>query len=292
VLTADEARQLDRLALSPSRTAPNASATGLRRARTRGLGIEFQDYRHYQPGDDPRSIDWTVEARLQQLVVRVTRGEGQLRLHLLVDVSGSMLLGTHTKLHIASKMAAAQGYLAVEHRDAVGLATFTETIAAHLPPATGRPQIFRIFETLRSAQASGRSNLNRALMDYASGTRGGGLAVVLSDFFQPAGSLEGLQYMLYRGLTPAVVQVVAAEEIRPEIEEDVELHDVEEPSAAPVIVDAAAVATYQRNVEHTTAQLGEFCSRHGLPWARVESSVSFENQLDACVRAGLIGSLT
>lgn len=291
MLTADEARQLDRLALSPSRTAPNASAIGARRARTRGVGIEFQDYRHYQPGDDPRSIDWTVEARLQQLVVRVTRGEGQLRVHLLVDASGSMSLGIPTKLHAASKMASALGYLAVEHRDAVGIATFSEKIMTHLPPAAGRPQIFRIFETLHSARASGRSDVNRALIDYANVARGGGLAVVLSDFFQPAGALEGLQYMLYRGITPAVIQVVAAEEIRPEIDDEIELHDVEDPSAPPVIVDAKAVATYRRNVENTTAQLGEFCSRHGLPWVRIESSSSFDHQLDACVRAGLIGSL-
>lgn len=292
MLTADEARQLDRLALSPSRSAANASASGMRRARTRGLGIEFQEFRHYQPGDDPRSIDWTVEARLRQLVVRVTRGEGQLRLHLLLDVSGSMSLGTPAKLSAASRIAAALAYLAVEHRDAVGIATFTDTILAHLPPAAGRPQIFRIFETLAAAGAGGRSDMIRALVRYAGAARGAGLAVVISDFFQPAGSIEALQYLLYQGLTPAIVQVVAAEEIRPEIGEDVELYDVEEPSAATVIVDAAAAATYQRNVARATAELGEFCSRHGLPWVRVESSLSFERQLDACVRAGLVGSLT
>jgi uncharacterized protein (DUF58 family) len=291
MLTAAEARRLDRLAVSPAGTAPAATASGLRHARTRGAGIEFQDYRHYQPGDDLRSIDWTVEARLQQLVVRVTRGEGQLRLHLLLDVSGSMAIGTPSKLHAAAKVAAALCYIAIEHRDAVGIATFTDTVAARQAPASGRPQIFRVFEVLRAAQPGGRSNITRALKDYAGATRGGGLVVVLSDFFQPGGAVEGLRYALYHGLTPAVVQVVASEELLPVIPEEVELVEIEDPSGPPVVVDAAVIRTYQANVARASADLGEFCSRHGLPFLRVEASQPFDGLLDACVRSGLIGRL-
>ena len=90
MLAPDEARLLDCLALGSGGAAALASAAGVRRARTRGAGLEFHEYRHYQAGDDPRLIDWTVEARLDQLVVRVPRAEGDLRLHVLVDTSGSM----------------------------------------------------------------------------------------------------------------------------------------------------------------------------------------------------------
>src|SRR6476469_10637513 len=93
MLSADEARQLDRLALGSSSPAAAASS-GLRNARARGAGLEFHDFRHYQPGDDLRSIDWNFEAGLRQLVVRVFRAEGQLQLHLLVDISQSMTTGS------------------------------------------------------------------------------------------------------------------------------------------------------------------------------------------------------
>lgn len=288
MLTAEEARQLDRLTLGASRAAPAAAAAGLRRTRTRGAGIEFQDYRHYQPGDDPRSIDWTVEARLQQLVVRVSRGDGQLKLHLLVDVSASMTAGAPDKLHAAKKMAAALCYIAAERRDAVGVATFNDGITAHLQPAAGRSQMFRIFETLRSATGGGRSAIDRALTDYAGAVRGGGLAVVFSDFFQADGTLLGLEYLLYRGFTPAVVQIVAAEEVRPDIPGDIELFDLEDPAAPPVVVDATAIAAYLENMSRATARLGEFCGRHGLAWLRVESSLPFEGQVHACLHAGLM----
>lgn len=288
MLSADEARTLDRLVLAGCAASPAAGASGLRHARSRGFGIEFQDYRRYQPGDDPRSIDWTVEARLRQLVVRVCRADGHLRLHLLVDISGSMVLGTPSKLACAAKIAAALGYLAVERRDTVGIATFNDAIRSHLPPAAGRRQVFRIFDVLRTAEAGGQSRISGALMDYGGVARGGGLAVVLSDFFQPDGVLDGLRYLLYCGLTPAVVQVVAAEELQPDIEGDVDLVDIEDPAAGALTVDAAAVAAYQQGLARTQADLVEFCGRHGMPCVRIQSSSGFDELLQACLRAGLL----
>ena len=288
MLTADEARQLDRLGTGASRAAATAAVSGLRHARVRGSGIEFQDYRHYQPGDDPRSIDWTVEARLQQLVVRVSRGEGHLRLHLLVDVSASMLTGSPDKLHAARKIAAALSYVALERRDAVGVTTFSEGLVAHVPPAAGRPQMFRIFATLREAAGSGRSAIHKALVDYASAVRGGGLVVVISDFFQPHDTTEALEYLLYRGFTPSVIQVVAADEVRPGVLGEEEIVDIEDASAAPIVIDAAAVASYLDRFARESSRLSEFCTRRGLPWLRVESSLPFEAQVHACVKAGLM----
>ncbi len=288
MLTADEARQLDLLGTGASRAAATAAVAGLRYARVRGAGIEFQDYRHYQPGDDPRSIDWTVEARLQQLVVRVSRGEGHLRLHLLVDVSASMLTGTPDKLHAARKIAAALSYVGLERRDAVGVATFADRILAHVPPAAGRPQMFRIFSALREADGAGRSAIHTALTDYARAARGGGLIVVLSDFFQPHDTIAALEYLLYRGFTPAVVQVVAPDEMQPDVRGEEEIIDIEDPSAPPIVIDAVAVAAYLETFARESSRLGEFCAMRGLPWMRVESSLPFEAQVHACVKAGLM----
>src|SRR5215471_14352053 len=116
MLSAEEARQLDRLALAAPAGALAASAGGSHRARARGYGLEFHDYRAYQPGDELRSIDWTIDARLRQLVVRMFQTAGQLRLHLLVDVSRSMIAGAPSKLACARKLAAALCYTAVVTR--------------------------------------------------------------------------------------------------------------------------------------------------------------------------------
>ena len=95
MLAPAEALMLDRLTFGGAASALPAT-TGVRRARASGTGVEFHEYRRYQPGDDPRSIDWTVEARLRQLVVRVSRADGHLRLHVLIDTSASMSVGNPT----------------------------------------------------------------------------------------------------------------------------------------------------------------------------------------------------
>ena len=107
MLSVQESRQLDRLSIRAASSASPAAATSLRQAAAAGHGLDFYDFRHYEPGDDPRRIDWTIAARHRQLVVRQFRAEGHVRLHLLVDVSRSMTLGAPSKRDCAVKLAAA-----------------------------------------------------------------------------------------------------------------------------------------------------------------------------------------
>src|SRR5262245_263828 len=172
MFSAEEARVLNRLMLGAGPTAPAASTAALRRARVRGAGLEFQEYRHYEPGDDPRSIDWTVEARLRQLVVRVSRADGHVRLHVLVGASAAMTLGQPDKWSCARGLAAALCYIAQERRDTAGVAVFDEDVRRYVAPAAGRAQLFRAFGLLDSTQPAGASDVNRALLHYGAAARG------------------------------------------------------------------------------------------------------------------------
>jgi uncharacterized protein (DUF58 family) len=288
VLRTDEAFLLDRLTLGAGASPVLPTGAGMRRARTRGAGIEFHDFRSYQPGDDPRGIDWTVEARLRQLVVRVTRGEGHLRLHVLLDASASMGIGNPDKLSCAARVAAALCYVAAERRDAAGVSTFREGIATYMPPAEGRAPLFRAFETLAAVVPSGRSAIDRALEQYAAAVRGPGLVMVLSDFFEPGAGMQGLQSLLHRGLTPAVLQVVARDELSPEVEDDTELIDVEQDRSS-LIVDRGALAAYRTRLAQHEATLRTFCATHGCPWARIRSDMSFRELLAVLQASGLLG---
>jgi uncharacterized protein (DUF58 family) len=289
VLATDETFLLDRLTLGASGSPVRPTAAGTRRARTRGAGLEFHDYRSYQPGDDPRGIDWTVEARLRQLVVRVTRGEGHIRLHVLLDASASMSIGTPAKLSCAARVAAALCYVAVEGRDAAGVSTFREGVATYMPPAQGRAPLFRSFETLAAVVPNGRSNVERALEQYAAAVRGPGLVVVLSDFFEPGAGLHGLQSLLHRGLTPAVLQVIAPDELLPDIEEETELVDIEQDRSS-LVVDRAALIAYRARLAEHEATLRTFCAAHSCPWARIRSDISFRELLAVLQASGLLGA--
>jgi uncharacterized protein (DUF58 family) len=288
MLSLEETRQLDRLGLSAAGTTL-ARASGSRLARARGFGTECHDFRRYQPGDDPRGIEWSVDARLGQLVVRTYRADAILRVHLLIDASASMALGEPDKMSCARRVAALLAYLGVRDRDAVGLATFDENVRSSIAPAAGRSQLRRLMTALETITPGGSSSLTRTMIDYASAARGPGVVVVVSDFFDPAGAWEGLHCLLHRGLTPAIVQVLAPEELEPSIEDELDLADAEQPDAAPVTVTPAAVRAYVERLNAVSAELGEFCVRHGLPWLRLRSSASVGDMAQACLHAGLVG---
>lgn len=290
MLSAAEARLLDRLTLGTSSASPFAASSGLRRTGMPGVGVEFQDFRRYLPGDDPRQIDWTVEARLRQLVIRVSRAEGHLRLHLLIDVSRSMSIGSPDKLSCARKIAAALCYVAVARRDAVAAALFDDAVRHHVPLGTGRRQLSRVFEASEAATFGSGSDINGALTKYAAVVRGPGLAVVCSDFFQEPGAFEGLRYLLYRGLTPVLIHVLAPEELDPGITDDTDLVDVENPDAPPLAVDASAARAYLDRLGQLSEGLRTFCIANRLPYLQVCSSDSFERLLHACQSASLVAA--
>jgi uncharacterized protein (DUF58 family) len=287
MLSADEVRQLERLTFCNANASSERTSSGARVARVRGFGSEFHDFRQYQPGDDPRSIEWTIYGRLGQLVTRTYRTNAQLKVHVLLDISGSMSSGAPDKLSCAARLAAIVGYAAIRGREAVGLATFGLAITHRLAPTSGRPQLLRIFAALSRVTAEGRSAIANSLMTYGGMERGPGLAVVISDFFDANGVLQGLRYLQHRGLTPAVVQVLSADELEPSLVGDVELVDIETPDTVRFLADAASVMAYKTQLAESRASLREFCDTQSLPFVALTSSESFTGMLRACSRAGL-----
>lgn len=289
MLTPQEALVLDRLVFGGFGAAASPHSSGSRAVRARGFGLEFHDFRHYQPGDDPRYIDWTVQARLRQLVVKEFRAEGHLRVHLIVDTSRSMSAGVPDKLSCATKLAALLSYVAARRGDALGIARFDATVRDVLLPATGQLQWSRVLNTLAAAKAAGGSATNHALTEYGALTSGPGLAIVISDFFDERGVFEGLLYLAHRRLTPALIQVVAPEELDPDVD-DAELVDVEHSGTPGLVVDRRAVERYKDRVARHTNELAEFCAAHDMAWTQITSSTAFPELLRACIDAGLLAT--
>ncbi len=287
MLDQQDVRLLAHLSIGGTSAATRAMSAALRRARMQGSGLEFHEYRHYQPGDDPRTIDWTIEARLQQLVVRVARADGHLALHALVDASASMTLGSPDKFSFARRVAAALCYVALERRDSAGVATFDHDVRARLAPATGREHLLQVLGTLDAQHASGTSDLTAALTRYGTGARGPGLAVVISDFLAPTMDLSGLDFLMYRGLAPAAIQVLAPEEIEPSFDL-VELFDVEDAGRAGLVVDRGAIVAYQARLRAHQAALRAACAERGIPFLSLDSSSPMERVLPGLEEIGLL----
>jgi uncharacterized protein (DUF58 family) len=151
----------------------------------RGLGMEFEEVREYVPGDDVRSIDWNVTARMQRPFVKVHREERELVVMILVDVSPSGDFGTRgrRKNELAAELAATLAFAATRNHDKVGLLLFSDRVERFLPPKKGRGHVFRVIREVLDAHPEGRgTDLAQALSFLDRVVRKKAVVFVVSDF--------------------------------------------------------------------------------------------------------------
>ena len=138
----------------------------------KGQGMEFDEVRSYQPGDDIRTIDWNVTARTGHPYVKRYVEEREITVFFLVDLSASGAFGTREKLknEIAAEFCALLAFSAIKNNDKVGLIVFTDTIELFIPPAKGTSHVLRLIrELLYFSPGTGRerAGTNIALaLDY------------------------------------------------------------------------------------------------------------------------------
>jgi uncharacterized protein (DUF58 family) len=151
----------------------------------KGQGMNFEEVREYQPGDEVRAIDWNVTARMNHPFVKKFVEERELTLMLLVDLSGSGLFGSgeQSKRELAAEIASVLAFSAIRNNDKVGLILFTEEVEKFIPPRKGRRHVLRVIREILFFEPKKRgTNLNLALEFLTRVTPHKAIAVVVSDF--------------------------------------------------------------------------------------------------------------
>jgi len=151
----------------------------------KGQGMNFEEVREYQPGDEVRSIDWNVTARMNHPFVKKFVEERELTLMLMVDVSGSGLFGsgTQSKRELAAEIASVLAFSAIRNNDKVGLILFSDEVEKFIPPRKGRKHVLRVIrEILFFTPRRRGTNLNHALEFLTRVTPHRAIVVVVSDF--------------------------------------------------------------------------------------------------------------
>ncbi len=166
---------------------------GAYHSRFKGQGIEFDDFREYQPGDDVRFIDWNVTARMDDPYVRKYVEEREMTVLLLVDVSssGDYGSGEDSKRERAAEIAAVFAFSASQNQDKVGLAMFTDEVEFYLPARKGSAQALRIVrEILNYEPRRRRTALEPALDLVVNRISHRALVFIISDFITPNANLQ------------------------------------------------------------------------------------------------------
>lgn len=172
----------------------------------KGRGMAFSEVREYQPGDDVRSIDWNVTARLNKPYIKVYEEERELTVMLLVDVSGSRNFGTISqfKRDSMAEIAATLAFSTIENNDKVGVIFFSDKIEKFIPPKKGKSHVLHIIRELISFEpTSSGTDINQALQYLTNAQKRRCTAFLISDLQDPQFAVT--ETRTKNGVTPLVI---------------------------------------------------------------------------------------
>lgn len=180
-------RKIRRIQITTSRKVMDVFA-GQYQSVFKGLGMEFNEVREYLPGDEIRSIDWNVTARMGHPFVKKFMEERELTIMIVLDVSMSSRFGTkgHIKSDLAAELCSVIAFSAIQNNDKVGMITFTDRVEKFIPPRKGIRHVLRVVREAIYNKPEGKgTDLNKILEHLNSVARRRTITFVVSDFFAP-----------------------------------------------------------------------------------------------------------
>ncbi|MBM4081613.1 MAG: DUF58 domain-containing protein [Planctomycetes bacterium] len=257
-----------------------------RRTKRFGSGVQFADYRSYVQGDDFRYVDWNAYVRFEHLFLKLFEEEEDLHIYLLLDASRSMDFGQPRKFDYARRLAAAIGYIGLASLDRINVTPFAESLGRQLSTMRGKGQVFNLLRFLSRLEVMTQTDFGQALAKFAHQRHHHGLAVVISDFFDPAGYVRGLNCLRFNGFEVFAIQVLAHAESNPTELGDLRLLDVETSLGRNVTVNERLLRTYRARFSGFCDELKQFCLEREIGYVRATTSIPFDDLVLKMLRSG------
>ena len=270
MLTDSFLSRLDTLSLA-MRGRAQGGAGGSRRSRQTGSSAEFSDYREYIPGDDIRRLDWNAYARFDRLFLKLFMEEQESLVTVLLDASASM----KAKWAQARSAAEAVGYLALTGGDRLCVHMLKNGRAVRSPLLSGRAAFPRLTGFLDICAPDGTEGTLTEAVKRTEGLKKG-LCFLITDGYTEDALKEALDYLRYLKQETAVIQVLAGEELRPELEGAVRLTDSESGENLDLLADRSALAAYHDALDRFLKDIGENCAAAEAPYMLLDGSKPFE----------------
>jgi uncharacterized protein (DUF58 family) len=275
VIPKDLLKQLRRLEITTHRLA-NEQLAGTYTSVVKGQGLAFREVRPYQPGDDIRTIDWNVSARMNEPYIKVFVEEREMTVMLVVDLSASELFGTAraSKARVAAEVGALCAFSAIRNNDRVGLILSTDRVEKLVPPQKGEKHGMRVVREILgfTPQRTG-TDLRAALEALVHVARRRTVAFLVSDFFA-----RGYERTLALASAKHDVIPIVLSDPRDEDLPDVGLASFEDLETGESVVvdtgDAKVRAFYRHEVRRQRADRTQLFRKLGLDEVRIDTSGS------------------
>jgi uncharacterized protein (DUF58 family) len=239
----------------------------------------------YTSGDDFRYVDWQICARHDELVTRQFRGSEDRIVYLLLDVSPGMGLGTPRKFDAARRLVAALGYMALAGLDRVGVLAVSNRLVAEFPPCRGRDRLPRLFRFLDNLQVDAAPvKLKTAVEAFVQHRPHRGIAVLISDLFDPAGFEAASDLLAVRGFEPFLLQVVDDSEADPQFSGSVKLQQVGGTRSRKTYLEELDLQNYRQVFCEFSAGCRRYCARRGIGIVQTRTSVPFQESVLRMIR--------
>ncbi|WP_440683130.1 DUF58 domain-containing protein [Cysteiniphilum halobium] len=189
----------------------NTNQVGQHVSRARGRGMDFEEVRHYQPGDDIRLMHWPLTARLGKPYTKVYKEERERAIYFIIDQSSSMQFGTRIcfKSVLAAKVCALLGWAALHHHEQVGGVVFSDEGLYQLTPARSRSHLLKFFKCFsdpaKMLRSSNGHSLAMTLKNLSKTLKSGSVVIVVSDFVHFDDEAE--QYLKLINRKSEIIQV-------------------------------------------------------------------------------------
>ncbi len=270
--------RIDRAALSrfaALRLRAGGAATALqagdRRSPFRGRGLEFADFRPYDPGDDLRLVDWNVYFRLGVALVRQFTEERSLSVRICLDTSESMAFGTPRKADHGAQLAATLAMIGLRHRDPVTLACFgagTNPVSARAVNLDGLPELLHMLER---TEPGGRGDAIAQLITQLGDRRCDRLVVISDLLFDEQTTDAILRRSAAACSRPIVLHVLGEDELAPNLDDIEKVVDAETGDELAVSDGPAAQAAYAAALTRWLSAIEERCRGLGIQYIRADA---------------------
>ena len=271
---------LDNLELR-ARVAVEGFLSGLHKSPHRGFSVEFNDYRHYQRGDDMRHLDWKLYARSDKFYIKQYEDETNVRCVILLDTSASMdySSGGLSKLNYGVTLASALSYFIMRQRDAVGLITFDDQVRDYIPAKCRQPHLMHILRTLSTLEPGTKTDVVKPLTDLAASLTKKSIVILITDMLDDEERIiNTLQNLRGMGNDIIPFQIMDDAELNFPFDEASEFIDMEN-NESYITSPAAIRKAYLNNLNEFLSYCKKKCQSSGVDYCLLNTADPLDEAL-------------
>lgn len=244
-----------------------------------GFTREFKDHRHYTPGDDFRSIDWRLFARLEKPFIRIFEEVQEFHVHILLDRSRSMIEPYSGKRVMGLRVAVALAYLALLSQHRVSIHSLADELRRETQPLKGQGHVHFILKQMAELEFGGRTDLIGGLKQFRPSRDRRGLVFVISDLFgrAPEQSTEALLQATRWPAETHVIHVLHPREMEPDLQGEIRLLDVETHEVRRIWMTKRELARYAKAFQEFLENLNRFCMQRKIDYFTWTTDQPFED---------------